>query len=65
MQVRGAPAIAITAALSLAVELTNSEAIRELKDAQAVLQAILKRLDHLITRWGLDLQRHLSCLFIS
>ncbi|MCJ1461812.1 Isopentenyl-diphosphate delta-isomerase 2 [Pseudocyphellaria aurata] len=50
MQVRGAPAIAITAALSLAVELTNSQATSQLQHAQQALQAILGHLDHLITR---------------
>jgi len=49
MQVRGAPAIAIVAALSLAVELTSLLNTREPRDAEEVEAVIKKRLAYLIT----------------
>lgn len=50
MQVRGAPAIAITAALSLAVELVNAGRGSQFGSAQQALQCILRHLEYLVTR---------------
>ena len=52
MQVRGAPAIAIVAALALAVELSNRASILDgdvRDEAKAAEEGIVKKLDYLIT----------------
>ncbi|KAK3266546.1 hypothetical protein CYMTET_24837 [Cymbomonas tetramitiformis] len=48
MQVRGAPAIAITAALALAVELVSAQG-KALTDAPSAVDFINKKLDYLVT----------------
>ena len=48
MAVRGAPAIAIAAALSLAVDLSQH---RSWESGAAAVQHIREKLDYLVTRW--------------
>lgn len=50
MAVRGAPAIAIAAALALAADLTAAGAGRQFASADAAAQHIKKQLDYLVTR---------------
>ena len=50
MTVRGAPAIADAAALSLAVELVQGGAGAQFADAAAAVEAINAKLDYLATR---------------
>ena len=50
MAVRGAPAIAIAAALALAADLIASGAGRQFASADAAAQHIKKQLDYLVTR---------------
>ena len=50
MVVRGAPAIAIAAALALAADLVASGAGRQFYSAEAAAQHIKKDLDYLMTR---------------
>ncbi len=50
MVVRGAPAIAIAAALALAAELVASGSGRQFSSADAAAQHIKKQLDYLVTR---------------
>jgi methylthioribose-1-phosphate isomerase len=52
MAVRGAPAIAISAALGLAVELVNKGAGAQFESAQAACDAIKQQLDYLVTRYA-------------
>ena len=51
MQVRGAPAIAIAAALALAVDLINGGRVSQFSSSQEGLQCVLKHLVALFTRW--------------
>jgi hypothetical protein len=53
MVVRGAPAIGVTGALSLAVDLVSKGAGSQFADVQAAVQGISETLDFLVTRWGL------------
>ena len=50
MQVRGAPAIAITAALALSVDLINGGRGSHFNSAQEALLYVLQQLDFLNTR---------------
>ena len=50
MAVRGAPAIAIAAALALAVELVNGGGGAQFSSAQAAYIHITEQLDYLVTR---------------
>lgn len=50
MAVRGAPAIAIAAALGLAVELVNNGGGAQFKSAKAAYDVIKGQLDFLVTR---------------
>lgn len=50
MAVRGAPAIAIAAALSLAVDLNSTAEHSHFSSAEAAGQHIQKQLDYLVTR---------------
>ena len=54
MVVRGAPAIAIAAALALAAELVASGSGRQFSSADAAAQHIKKQLDYLVTRYQTD-----------
>jgi len=58
MVVRGAPAIAIAAALALATELIDSGSGRQFSSADAAAQHIKKQLDYLVTRWQTCVQQH-------
>lgn len=53
--VRGAPAIAIAAALSLAVEVFNGDFSGTAKDAASFL---IKKLEYLVTRYYFEVQRN-------
>ena len=53
MVVRGAPAIAIAAALALAVDLSSTGAGSQFPTAEAAGQHIQKQLDYLVTRYAL------------
>ena len=57
MAVRGAPAIAIAAALALAVELVNQGGGTQFESAQAAYDNITKQLQYLVTRWALACNR--------
>ena len=50
MAVRGAPAIAIAGALSLAAELTNTGAGAQFSSADVAEQYIIEQLTYLVTR---------------
>lgn len=50
MQVRGAPAIAVTAALALAVDLINAGSGTQFATAQDASLYISQQLDYLVTR---------------
>jgi 5-methylthioribose kinase len=50
MAVRGAPAIAIAAALGLAVELVNNGGGAQFETAAAARSAIKQQMDYLVTR---------------
>ncbi len=50
MAVRGAPAIAIAAALALAAELVNQGGGAQFESAQAAYQKITEQLEYLVTR---------------
>ena len=52
MQVRGAPAIAIAAALGLAVELINGGRGTQYVSKQEALQAVQQKVDYLCTRYA-------------
>lgn len=49
---RGAPAIAIAAALALAVDLVNQGGGAQFDSAQAAYNYITEQLDYLVTRCG-------------
>lgn len=51
MAVRGAPAIAISAALGLAVELVNQGGGAQFASATEALDNIMQKLDYLVTRF--------------
>lgn len=52
MTVRGAPAIAISAALSLAVDLVNSGCGKQFSSAQLAAQYVAEQLEYLVTRYN-------------
>lgn len=52
MTVRGAPAIAISAALSVAVELVNAGSGRQFGSAAQAVEHVVSQLDYLVTRWA-------------
>jgi methylthioribose-1-phosphate isomerase len=52
MVVRGAPAIGVTGALALAVDLVSKGAGSQFADVQAAVQGISETLDYLVTRCG-------------
>lgn len=54
MVVRGAPAIAIAAALALAAQLVASDAGHQLSSAKEAAQHVKEELDYLVTRWVLS-----------
>lgn len=52
MVVRGAPAIAIAAALALAAQLVASEAGLQISSAKEAAKHVKEELKYLVTRWG-------------
>lgn len=52
MAVRGAPAIAISAALSLAVELVRGGAGKQFATADSASEAVCDKMDYLVTRFA-------------
>lgn len=58
MVVRGAPAIAIAAALALAAQLVASEAGLQFSSAREAAQHVREELEYLVTRWEM-----LNCPF--
>ena len=60
MAVRGAPAIAIAAALALAADLVSAGEGRQFASAKAAGQHIQKQLDYLVTRCAAAMQLYLK-----
>lgn len=54
MVVRGAPAIAIAAALALAAQLVASDAGHQFSSAKEAAQHVKEELEYLVTRWVLS-----------
>ena len=52
MAVRGAPAIAIAGALSVAAQLTSEGQGKQFATAKAAQEAVLEQLDYLVTRFA-------------